>query len=140
MTDAPSAFPHKDLLQIRGLTVDEIQLLLDAAREHQDPSHRSDALAGRLIVNLFLEPSTRTRVSFEIAAKRLSADVVNVAASSSSLVKGESLIDTTRTISAMHPDAIIVRHASSSASAPSPCARATAGPGCGSERGQTLRV
>jgi aspartate carbamoyltransferase catalytic subunit len=105
----------KDLLQIRGLPAGEITAILDAAARFQDPSVRSDALAGRMVVNLFLEPSTRTRTSFEIAAKRLSADVVNIDAGSSSLVKGESLVDTTRTIAAMHPSAIVVRHPSSGA-------------------------
>jgi aspartate carbamoyltransferase catalytic subunit len=105
----------KDLLQIRGLAAEEITAILDAARRYQDASVRSDALAGRTVVNLFLEPSTRTRTSFEVAAKRLSADVVNIAAASSSLVKGESLVDTTRTIDAMRPSTIVVRHASAGA-------------------------
>ncbi len=105
----------KDLLQIRGLPAEEIVAILDAAAAYQDPSVRSDALGRCTIVNLFLEPSTRTRTSFEIAAKRLSADVVNVAAAASSLVKGESLVDTTRTIDAMQPAAIVVRHASAGA-------------------------
>ena len=105
----------KDLLQIRGLAAGEITSLLDAAAAFQDTSTRSDALAGRTVVNLFLEPSTRTRTSFEIAAKRLSADVVNIAPASSSLVKGESLVDTTRTLDAMRPAVIVVRHPSSGA-------------------------
>jgi aspartate carbamoyltransferase catalytic subunit len=105
----------KDLLQIRGLSVERIEGLLDASRRYQDPSVRGDALAGRTVVNLFLEPSTRTRTSFEVAAKRLGADVVNIAASASSLVKGESLVDTARTIDAMRPSAVVVRHASAGA-------------------------
>ncbi len=112
MTVAGRAFLRKDLLQIRGLAIEEISALLDAAKTFQDPSVRSDVLHGRTVVNLFLEPSTRTRTSFEIAAKRLSAEVVNIQAAASSLVKGESLVDTTRTLDAMHPAAIVVRHAS----------------------------
>ena len=117
MSAAPVAYARKDLLQIRGMSVDEITGLLDATREYQDPSVRSDALRGHVVVNLFLEPSTRTRTSFEIAAKRLGGDVVNIAAAASSLVKGETLVDTTRTLDAMHPSAIVVRHASAGAPA-----------------------
>jgi aspartate carbamoyltransferase catalytic subunit len=106
---------RKDLLQIRGLSPEEITTILEAARAYRDPSVRSEALRGRVVVNCFLEPSTRTRTSFEVAAKRLSADVVNVEGSSSSLVKGESLVDTVRTIEQMSPSAIVVRHAASGA-------------------------
>jgi aspartate carbamoyltransferase catalytic subunit len=106
---------RKDLLQIRGLAPEEITAILDAARAYRDPSVRSEALRGRVVVNCFLEPSTRTRTSFEVAAKRLAADVVNVEGSSSSLVKGESLVDTVRTIEQMSPSAIVVRHAASGA-------------------------
>lgn len=113
MTSAVAA--PKDLLWIRGMAASEITSILDAAERWTDPSSTSDVLAGRTVLNLFLEPSTRTRVSFEIAAKRLGANVVNIAATSSSLVKGESLVDTTRTLDAMHPDAIVVRHPSSGA-------------------------
>ena len=105
----------KDLLQIRGLSASEISAILDAARAYQDPGVRTRALAGRTVINLFLEPSTRTRTSFEIAAKRLGADVVNIEAARSSLVKGETLVDTARTLDAMRPDAIVVRHASAGA-------------------------
>ena len=107
--------PAKDLLWIRGMPESEIVSLLDAALEWKDPASTSDRLAGRTVINLFLEPSTRTRVSFEIAAKRLGANVVNIAATSSSLAKGESLVDTARTLDAMHPDAIVMRHPSSGA-------------------------
>ncbi|MBK6424887.1 MAG: aspartate carbamoyltransferase catalytic subunit [Blastocatellia bacterium] len=114
MTSTATA-PRRDLLQIRGLSAGEIVTLLDAATKWLDPASVSDRLAGRTVINLFLEPSTRTRVSFEIAAKRLGASVVNIAAASSSLVKGETLVDTARTLDAMHPDAIVIRHPSSGA-------------------------
>ena len=111
---------------ITGLSADEIRSLLDASRRYQDPEVRTDALAGRTVVNLFLEPSTRTRTSFEIAAKRLGADVVNVAAAASSLVKGETLVDTTRNIDAMRPsDITISQGARPSASGTSCAASAT---------------
>ncbi len=100
----------KDLLQIRGLELADVTAILDRAGRFQDPATRSDALAGRIVINLFLEPSTRTRVSFEIAAKRLSADVVNMSTGSSSLTKGESLVDTTRVLDAMNPSFVVVRH------------------------------
>ena len=99
----------KDLLQIRGLSRDDVTAILDRAGSFQDRATRSDALAGRIVVNMFLEPSTRTRVSFEIAAKRMSADVVNMSSGSSSLTKGESLVDTTRVLDAMSPSFIVVR-------------------------------
>ena len=99
----------KHLLAIEGLSRAEIERLLDRADAlGRDPRPR---WAGRTVVNLFLEPSTRTRVSFEIAAKRLGADVVNVSQQASSMVKGESLADTARTIDAMEPDVIVMRHA-----------------------------
>ena len=110
MSGSGAAIGRKDLLQIRGLSSEEITTLLDTARGFRDPSARSDALRGRIVVNCFLEPSTRTRTSFEVAAKRLSADVVNVEGSSSSLVKGESLVDTIRTLEQIGPSAIVVRH------------------------------
>jgi aspartate carbamoyltransferase catalytic subunit len=114
MASAPAP-GRKDLLQIRGLSTEAIAAILDAARAYQDPSVRAETLKGRTVVNLFLEPSTRTRTSFEIAAKRLGADVINIAAAASSIVKGESLVDTTRTIDAMRPAVIVVRHASAGA-------------------------
>ena len=110
-----AAVQSKDLLWIRGMSAPSILSLLDAAKLWRDPKKTSDRLAGRTVINLFLEPSTRTRVSFEIAAKRLGASVVNIAATSSSLVKGESLVDTARTLDAMNPDAIVMRHPSSGA-------------------------
>jgi aspartate carbamoyltransferase catalytic subunit len=117
VTLADAALDGKDLLAIRPLTPFQITAILDEARAFQDPTVRSRALEGRIVVNCFLEPSTRTRTSFEIAAKRLGADVVNVENASSSLVKGETLVDTIRTIDAMSPSAIVVRHAASGAAA-----------------------
>jgi aspartate carbamoyltransferase catalytic subunit len=109
----------KDLLGIGDLTADEIYLILDtteAMREiGQRPIKKVPTLRGKTIVNLFYEPSTRTRTSFEIAEKRLSADTLNIAASTSSAQKGETLADTALNIEAMAPDMIVLRHASSGA-------------------------
>jgi aspartate carbamoyltransferase catalytic subunit len=107
------------LLGIEGLERSEIQAILDRARDFQPraghPPRKYDLLRGRMVVNLFFEASTRTRTSFEIAAKRLGADTVSISAQASSVAKGESLVDTLNTLSAMHPDAIIMRHAASGA-------------------------
>jgi aspartate carbamoyltransferase catalytic subunit len=107
----------KDLLGIADLTPDEIHLVLDTAdamREiGQRPIKKVPTLRGKTVVNLFYEPSTRTRTSFEIAEKRLSADTLNVAVSASSVMKGETLADTARNLEAMAPDVIVVRHSSS---------------------------
>jgi len=104
----------RHLLGIRELSVGEITHLLDTAETFRDVSRREikkvPALRGRTVINLFFEPSTRTRTSFEIAAKRLSADAVNISISSSSVSKGETLIDTARNLEAMAPDCIVVRH------------------------------
>jgi len=109
----------KDLLGIGDLTSDEIYLILDtteAMREiGQRPIKKVPTLRGKTIVNMFYEPSTRTRTSFEIAEKRLSADTLNIAASTSSAQKGETLADTALNIEAMAPDMIVLRHASSGA-------------------------
>ena len=109
----------KDLLGIGDPTSDEIYLILDtteAMREiGQRPIKKVPTLRGKTIVNLFYEPSTRTRTSFEIAEKRLSADTLNIAASTSSAQKGETLADTALNIEAMAPDMIVLRHASSGA-------------------------
>ena len=109
----------KDLLSIDDLTSDEIYLILDtseAMREiGQRPIKKVPTLRGKTIVNLFYEPSTRTRTSFEIAEKRLSADTLNIAVATSSVLKGETLIDTALNIEAMQPDMIVMRHASSGA-------------------------
>lgn len=107
----------KDLLGIKDLAVDEIHLILDTAAGFRDILKRDikkvPALRGKTTVNLFFEPSTRTRTSFELAAKRLSTDVINFSVPTSSLVKGESLVDTARTVQALGADFIVIRHASS---------------------------
>jgi aspartate carbamoyltransferase catalytic subunit len=109
----------KDLLGINDLTRDEIYLILDTAdamREiGQRPIKKVPTLRGKTVVNLFYEPSTRTRTSFEIAEKRLSADTLNIAIATSSVLKGETLADTAMNIEAMAPDVIVLRHASSGA-------------------------
>jgi aspartate carbamoyltransferase catalytic subunit len=105
---------RKDLLSIASLTADEIRLILETADSFKEVSGRDikkvPALRGRTVVNLVFEPSTRTRTSFELAAKRLSADVINFSPSSSSVVKGETLLDTARNIEAMQADVIVLRH------------------------------
>jgi aspartate carbamoyltransferase catalytic subunit len=106
------------LLGIEPLDRLEIEGILDRAKRfqpRQTDSKKSDQLRGRMIVNLFFEASTRTRTSFEIAAKRLGADAISITASASSVSKGESLVDTLNTLGAMHPDAIVMRHAASGA-------------------------
>jgi aspartate carbamoyltransferase catalytic subunit len=107
------------LLGIEHLSREEIQPILDRARDFQfrgDNSFRKlDLLRGKMVVNLFFEASTRTRTSFEIAARRLGADAVSITAQASSVSKGESLVDTLNTLAAMHPDAIVMRHAASGA-------------------------
>lgn len=105
---------HKDLTSIASLTPDEIMLILETADSFKEVSGREikkvPALRGKTVVNFFFEPSTRTRTSFELAAKRLSADVINFSPSSSSVVKGETLLDTARNIEAMQADIIVLRH------------------------------
>jgi aspartate carbamoyltransferase catalytic subunit len=109
-------FNRKDLLGIRELSVEEINTILDAADSFKEISTRSikkvPTLRGKTVINFFFEASTRTRTSFEIAAKRLSADTINISASNSSVTKGETLIDTARNLEAMAPDAIVIRHPS----------------------------
>jgi aspartate carbamoyltransferase catalytic subunit len=109
----------KDLLGIADLTPEEIYLVLETAEAMREigqrPIKKVPTLRGKTVVNLFYEPSTRTRTSFEIAEKRLSADTLNVAVSASSVLKGETLADTARNIEAMSPDMIVLRHASSGA-------------------------
>ena len=111
---AASALKSKDLLGIEPLTPEEITLILDTAEGFKEVSERPvkkvPALRGQLVINLFMEASTRTRVSFEIAEKRLSADTLNFSASGSSVEKGETLIDTVDNLMAMHPDMIVIRH------------------------------
>ena len=113
------AFPHRGLLGIGQLERHEILFLLDEAEQWVDLNRQtakhSDALAGLTIINAFFENSTRTLLSFEIAGKRLGADVVNMHAAQSSVKKGETLIDTAITLNAMRADAIVIRHGSSGA-------------------------
>ncbi|WP_373693860.1 aspartate carbamoyltransferase catalytic subunit [Parafrankia sp. BMG5.11] len=115
------AFPHRDLLAIAQLERHEILYLLDEAEQwvqlNRSAAKRSDLLAGLTVINAFFENSTRTLLSFEIAGKRLGADVVNMHAAQSSVKKGETLIDTAITLNAMRPDAIVIRHGSSGATA-----------------------
>jgi aspartate carbamoyltransferase catalytic subunit len=110
---------RKDLLSLAPLSADEITLILETADSFKEVTGREikkvPALRGKTVVNLFFEPSTRTRTSFELAAKRLSADVINFAPSSSSVVKGETLLDTARNIEAMQADIIVLRHSSAGA-------------------------
>ncbi len=109
----------KDLLTIEQLSVDEITLILDTADSMKEISTRDikkvPTLRGKTIINLFYEPSTRTRTSFEIAGKRLSADVINISTSVSSVVKGETLKDTGKNLQAMNPDTVVIRHAAAGA-------------------------
>jgi len=112
-------FNHKDLLGMGQLSVQDIELVLDTAKSLTEISTRDikkvPTLRGKSVINFFHEPSTRTRTSFEIAGKRLSADTFGLSASSSSMVKGETLIDTGRNLQAMNPDIIVLRHSSSGA-------------------------
>jgi aspartate carbamoyltransferase catalytic subunit len=113
------AFPHRHLLGIEGLSPLEINHLLDLSDRYVQVNRGndkvSDVLYGRTIVNLFFENSTRTRTSFELAAKRLGANVINMQVETSSVAKGETLIDTAVTLNAMHPDVLVVRHPDSGA-------------------------
>lgn len=110
---------RKHLLGLQELSKEEIELILETAKSFKEVSSRDvkkvPALRGRTVVTLFFEPSTRTRISFELAAKRLSADTLNIAANVSSTTKGETLLDTAKNIEAMNVDAMIVRHHLSSA-------------------------
>ena len=112
-------FAHRHVLGIKQFNAEELNFILDTAKSFKEINTRKikkvPTLRGRTIVNLFFEASTRTRTSFEIAGKRLSADTVNISASSSSVVKGETLEDTARNIEAMHPDIIVMRHSASGA-------------------------
>jgi aspartate carbamoyltransferase catalytic subunit len=120
MSDKPSKSPlASGLLDIESLDRSEIERILDRARFFQplpnETYRRMESLRGKTIVNLFFEASTRTRVSFEIAAKRLGADTISIAAQQSSVSKGESLVDTLNTLVAMRPNAVVMRHAASGA-------------------------
>jgi aspartate carbamoyltransferase catalytic subunit len=112
-------FRKKDLVGIKQLEPEEINLIHETAETFKEVSTRPikkvPTLRGRTVVHLFYEPSTRTRTSFEIAAKRLSADTFNISASTSSIVKGETLLDTARNLEAMNPDVIVLRHAAAGA-------------------------
>ena len=114
-----SCFPHRDLTGIAALAPHEIGFLLDEAEGrialNRETSKRDDTLRGLTLINAFFEPSTRTLLSFEIAGKRLGADVVNMAVAQSSVKKGETLIDTAMTLNAMHADMIVIRHEASGA-------------------------
>jgi aspartate carbamoyltransferase catalytic subunit len=109
----------KDLIGLEGLSAEQIRTILDTAEPFKEISERRikkvPVLRGKTIVNLFFEPSTRTRVSFEFAEKRLSADTVNISTSGSSVVKGETLVDTARNLEAMKIDMVVMRHGASGA-------------------------
>ena len=117
--NSSGGFKRKHLLGLEGLGAEEISHILDTAETMREINARAvkkvPTLRGKLVVNFFFEPSTRTRTSFEVAAKRLSADTVSLSASTSSLTKGETLIDTAQTLMAMAPDMIIMRHSMSGA-------------------------
>ena len=112
-----SKWTQKNLLDLQKISKEEIETILETAKSFKEVSARDvkkvPALRGKTVVMLFFEPSTRTRASFELAAKRLSADTINITASGSSLSKGESALDTARNIEAMNVDAIVIRHSSS---------------------------
>ena len=116
---SPALFPHRHLLGIEGLKADEITYLLDRAEsyvaQNRQVDKRLSLLRGRTLMNLFFESSTRTRMSFELAGKRLGADVINMSVEGSSIKKGETLMDTAMTLNAMRPDALVVRHSESGA-------------------------
>ncbi len=110
---------QKDILDMESLSVDEINLILKTADSMKEiatrPVKKVPTLRGKTVVHFFYEPSTRTKSSFDIAAKRLSADSFSISASSSSIVKGETLIDTAKNLEAMHPDVLVIRHSSAGA-------------------------
>jgi aspartate carbamoyltransferase catalytic subunit len=114
-----SAFAQRHLLGIEPLSAAEIETILDLSERFLEiaerPIKKVPTLRGKTVINLFLEPSTRTRTSFEIAAKRLSADAVNISGSGSSTTKGETLLDTARNLDAMAPDVVVVRHSQAGA-------------------------
>ena len=109
----------KDVLEMESLSVEEIEAILDTAETLKEistrPIKKVPTLRGKTVVHFFYEPSTRTKISFEIAAKRLSADTVSISASTSSIVKGETLVDTAKNLEAMNPDAIVIRHSAAGA-------------------------
>ena len=111
--------PRRHILGMEGVPKEEIEILLDLSESYIDQNRQDDKkssiLRGRTLINVFFENSTRTRTSFELAGKRLGADVINMSVSSSAIKKGETLIDTAMTLNAMHPDVLTVRHADSGA-------------------------
>ncbi|HVW58202.1 MAG TPA: aspartate carbamoyltransferase catalytic subunit [Rhizobiaceae bacterium] len=121
MSEAFPLFPHRHLLGIQALSPFDIELLLDRAEAavaiSRQPQKKTSTLRGRTQINLFYEASTRTQSSFELAGKRLGADVMNMAVASSSVKKGETLIDTAMTLNAMRPDILVIRHESAGAAA-----------------------
>ena len=123
MTSDPAfpIYPHRHLLGIKGLSPSDIELLLDRAEKavaiSRQPEKKTSTLRGRTQINLFYEASTRTQSSFELAGKRMGADVMNMSVASSSVKKGETLIDTAMTLNAMRPDILIIRHSSAGAAA-----------------------
>lgn len=114
-------FPHRHLLEIKGLTAHDLTILLDRADANVAVSRQIDkkksSMRGRTQINLFFENSTRTQSSFELAGKRLGADVMNMSVGNSSVKKGETLIDTAMTLNAMHPDILVIRHSCGGAAA-----------------------
>ena len=118
---APRPFRHRHLLDIASLAPQDVVQVLDASEVFFEVSRRPvrkvPTLRGKTVINLFYEASTRTRTSFELAGKRLSADVVNISTSASSVTKGETLLDTVKTLEAMRPDVVVVRHSASGAPA-----------------------
>ncbi|WP_395666971.1 aspartate carbamoyltransferase catalytic subunit [Methylocella sp.] len=119
MSSQKRIFPHRHLLGIEGLSPQDIDVLLDLSEEAIEISRQVEkkrsTLRGRTLINLFFEASTRTQSSFELAGKRLGADVMNMSVASSSVKKGETLLDTAMTLNAMRPDIIVVRHAQAGA-------------------------
>jgi aspartate carbamoyltransferase catalytic subunit len=119
MKSAPYVFSHRHLLGIDGLSRQDVNVILDLSETYIEKNRQSDKkhpiLKGRTLINLFYENSTRTRTSFELAGKRLGIDVINMSVATSSVKKGETLIDTAMTLNAMHPDFIAVRHPESGA-------------------------
>ncbi len=135
--DRPPVFSKKDLLDIESITEDDVRLVLDTAESMREINQRAikkvPTLRGKLVANLFFEPSTRTRFSFEVAERRLSADSISFSAAGSSVSKGETLLDTAKNLMAMAPDAIVLRHSRSGAphllARELPCAVINAGDG-----------
>jgi len=142
----PPAFSRKDLLDIESITEDDIRLVLDTAESMREINQRSikkvPTLRGKLVANLFFENSTRTRFSFEVAERRLSADSIALSATGTSVAKGETLLDTGRNLMAMAPDAIVIRHSRAGAAhllaRHLPCAVVNAGDGAHAHPTQAL--